>query len=353
MKQLTALFSILLILIPAVSANHYFDRDAYYSSDYGSDLGRGRTYESFSRSYDTSKSDIASHTVSRSGSGAQTGYPWYGADSSGGYGGISFGGNGPYGGYGYNNGYGNWYQYQPTIPYPTQSYPDGYFQGYIPPYNPSSSRSYSDTFTDNYNRQYNERTNENIKVDRYSRYDDVGLVHLVAGDYYGGRRPYFISYDSTSDPYVYRYPYAGSTSGDRGYFAQPYYSTARIETPTPRVSQPMTRYAERNNVVLPSGYDARLEQGPSQGYINTITDRGPLYAPLKPLASQLLTSPAIPLALHSLDSFSSKQLPNSLNPLSKQETGGSIRNTNDRSVYDGEPERDSSYVQPYGTGRKP
>lgn len=342
MKRLTALLSLLLLFIPAAAANHYFDRDNnygnYYGSDYSSNLGRGRSYESFSRSYDTSKSDIASHTLSRSGSGQQTGYPWYNSDYiADGYGAI-----GPQGGYGYSD----WYQHQPTISYPTESYPDGYYRGYIPPYNPGSARSYSDTITDQYNRQYNERTNENIKVDRYSRYDDVGLVHLVAGDYYGGRRPYFISYDNTYDPYVYRYPYAGATSGDRGYFAQPYYSTARVAPPEPIVMQPLTRYPERNQILQPTGYDARLEQGPSQAYINTITDRGPLYAPL--------TAPLTPLKQFTSPSQSSQSQPRlSLDQLATKENSGPMRNPNDRSTYNREPERDSSYVQPYGTGRKP
>jgi len=333
MNPLTALLSLLLLLVPAASANHDFE-----GGYYGSDLGRGRSYESYSRSYDTSKSDIASHTVSRSGSGTDSGYPNYG----GSYGGYGDGGYNLYGGYGPGYGSGNWYQYMPYNHYSIDSYQGGNYQGYIPPYYPTpiSSRSYSDTFTDNYNRQYNERTNENIKVDRYSRYDDLGLVYRVAGDYYGGSRPYFISYDSTNDPYANRYPYAGSTSGDRGYFAQPYYSTARIEPPAPTRPQALIRYAERSPISRPTGKDARLEQGPSQGYINTITDRGPLYAPLKPLASQFTSQPQTALPP---EQFSKKEM----------ESGAVIRNPQDRSVYNGEPERDSSYVQPYGTGRKP
>lgn len=349
---------------PAAAAPYSDGSDYYGYGRYGDGYGASKSYQSYSRSYDTKRSDIVSHTLSHTGSDSASGnrYPYNSyRDGYGPY------GSSPYGAYNTFDGYdgnGNWYSYQGAPSYPegyssggySSGYPgyadsgylDGYYRGYVPPYYPPSSRSYSNTFTDNYNRQYNEHTNENIKVDKFIRYDDVGVVHLVSGDIYGGRRPYYISYDNYLDPYTYRYPYSGLSTGDTGYFAQPYYRQAAVQLPPSAIIPPLTRYGEQIDVVPPS-ITGRQSEGPSQGYMNQITDRGPLYASLKPYSPPNKSS--LPPPSISSATFRFQALQNQ-DRLQNQESGQALRNPYDTSVYDGQPERDSAYVYPYMENQK-
>ena len=412
MKQFIVLLAVLLASVPTVLADYrypyyYGSGNGYgYGSGYGGDgygeSGIGRSYQSYSRTYDTSKSDISSHTISNNGNNQDAGYG-YPPISPYGLGGGGYGSGYGSGDYGMGGvGPGNWYSYQ-SLPSNyvgygvngrdgpggyTNAYTNGYIPPYYPPY-PSLSRSSSNSFTDNYNRAYNEHTNENIKVDNYIRYDNLGVVHLTAGDIYGGRRPYYVTLDNNYDPYTSRYPYSGQSTSDRGYFAQPYYTNSAVGLPpqpavqhapsTPFSSmqyQPLSvpsirRYSSSLQVASPS-LTGRQTEGPSQGYQNQITDRGPLYAPMMPASGAInaMSRPATGAGSSSaLGSESSNGSIGSMRGSVSIASRGQLmdnqidnqagnqpmtRNPTDRSIYDGNADRDSLYVYPYqeGLGRR-
>lgn len=286
-RIISSILAALLLAMPlAIAAESDY---WYYGYPYG---GSGRSYESYQRTYDTTRSDVASRNIFTTNTAATSGY-----------------------GYPFPYSYSGWYQFNPGNPW------NGYL-GY--PYT-GATNTYTNTYSDNYNRQYSEKTNEMIKVDKYIAYDNQGVVRVVDGDNYGSHHPYYYSVIS-QDAYNLRYPYAGLSYGDRGYYSQSYYSSTaptEVVIKLPEYSATTTAQAQPLTVKCPpSSVYTTLQlvesgDGPSQTYGNSVTDRGPIYTTQRPAIE------------------------------GNAESAGALRNPCDRSSYDSGSQRDTMYVVQY------
>lgn len=288
-KIIASIFAALLLAVPcAIAADDYW----YYN--YPSS-GSGRSYESYQRTYDTTRSDIASRNAASTNTMANSGY---------------------YGYPGYPYSYNGYYQYNPGNPNFGGALGYPYYGG---------SNSYTNTYSDNYNRQYSEKTNEVIKVDKYVAYDNQGMYYPTYGSA-GSHHPYYYSVVN-NDAYGYRYPYAGQSMGDTGYYAQPYYSTTspqEIIIRLPDYTSANMPNTSAPTIVCPQNRQVSVLQltksadGPSQTYGNAIVDRGAIGAAQRPVITQV-----------------------------NLQSAGAARNPCDTSLYTSGSQRDTTYVQIY------